>query len=112
MGCNSITPVIEKEYIMNFLVEEINETDKLYLSISGLITWSAYYYDRVKLKELNSEMDILLCGTIIKPDKNGSGTFNIKIPINENINIVYFGRNKYKIWNRNKKYINIINDIF
>jgi hypothetical protein len=47
-------------------------------------------------------MDILLYGTIIKPDKNGSGTFNIKISINENINIVYFGKNKYKIWDRKK----------
>jgi hypothetical protein len=102
MGCNSITSVIEKEHIMTFIVEETNEEDKFYVNISGLIALSAYYYDRVKLKELNSEMDILLYGTIIKPDKNGSGTFNIKIPINENIDIVYFGKNRYKIWQRKK----------
>jgi hypothetical protein len=101
MGCNNIYTIIEKENIGKFIVEEIDEENKNYINISGHIMWSSYFFDKIKTKELGSEMNILLYGAIIKMDKNRSGTFNIKIPINKNVNIIYFGKNKHKIWERN-----------
>jgi hypothetical protein len=93
IGCKSLSPIIEKDNIMNFHTEIIEE-NVIYINISGHIGWSAIFYDRIETKVKNDELYIIMYGTILKKYKNSSGTFNINIPIDRKINKIYFGEGK------------------
>jgi hypothetical protein len=111
IGCKSFSPIIEKDNIINFHTEIIIE-ENMQINISGLILWSTVYYDKIITKVENNVMYIIMYGTIIKKNKYSSGTFNISIPIDENINKIYFGENKEIIWENDETIIlnNLLND--
>ncbi|GHV59398.1 hypothetical protein AGMMS49579_26990 [Spirochaetia bacterium] len=101
MGCNTLNIIVEKNEINNFLVEEIHEDNDFYIKISGLIMHSAYVYNKIETNESFDGLNILLYGSFFKKGKGASATFDVKIHIKNNINIVYFGRGQIKIWERN-----------
>jgi hypothetical protein len=100
-GCKTITKVsIEKHQIMSFKIIEIYGNDQDYIIISGLISHSAYNYKTINVNNDSQFKYILMFAELSTLNKNGSGRFNITIPIEKNINKVFFGNNNEIIWER------------
>ena len=92
--------IIERDSIGYFSVEEQNDQNNILINISGHIMHSAINYKKIKIRENRDSMYILLYGTIFRKTENSSGTFSENIIIKENIDYIYFGNDKIKIWER------------
>ena len=110
-GCNSINQIIEESHIISFEAKEIRiisfknddfDVNENVLQLSGLIGMSSTFYDKLEIIENDNEMYIFMYGTIIKKEDNSSGSFFLLVPLNDNINIVFFGNEKSIIWERSK----------
>jgi hypothetical protein len=100
-GCKTITKLpIEKNEIWSFKIIEIYGNEQDYIIISGLISHSAYNYKTINVNNDSQFKYILMYAELSTLNKNGSGRFNITIPIEKNINKVFFGNNNEIIWER------------
>jgi hypothetical protein len=101
IGCKNISNLsIEKEQIILFEIIEIYSLDQDYIIISGLIGNSAYNYKALNIVNNKQSKSILMYAELSVLNKNGSGSFDITIPIDKNINQILFGKNNEKIWER------------
>ncbi|MDR0322055.1 MAG: hypothetical protein LBI28_11175 [Treponema sp.] len=91
---------IEKEDILSFRMFEVYEDKAVYIVISGHIFWSSYNYKEIKINNSAQTKNIIMYAELVGLTKNATGTFNITIPIEENINRVSFGNNNEIIWER------------
>jgi hypothetical protein len=105
-----MTTIVEWDSIMVYKMEENYNQNSITLNISGHIGASAINFKNIKIEERGDSMYILLYGTILRKNENSSGTFDENIVIKENINNIYFGREKVKIWERKTQ--NIENNFF
>jgi len=100
-GCKSVTNVlVEKNEIMEYKIIEVYENKADFIIISGLIGNSSYNYKTIKIVDDDQTKKIFMYAEISVLNKKGSGSFNITIPIEKNINKVIFGNNKEVIWER------------
>jgi hypothetical protein len=100
-GCKSYrSALIERDQIVRFDINEIYGDELDYLEISGLIGWSSYNYKKIDVIIDNNIMKILMYGELSILNKKGSGSFNITIPIEKNINNIIFGNDNVIIWER------------
>jgi hypothetical protein len=93
--------IVEMDGIENITVEEMIEKGEKYLRISGNI-YIPYFYDSYEIRstnEVGEEIQILLYGKSYS--NHNTRNFILNIPVNEKTEIVYFGRNRYKIWEKN-----------
>ena len=99
-GCKSLTTItIGKNLITRFEINEIYG-DEDYIEISGLIGASSYNYKKIDIIKENQTMKILMHGEFSALNKNGSGNFNIVIPVEKNINKIFWSNNDELIWER------------
>ena len=101
VGCKSYgITLIERDRIIKLDTNEIYGDKLDYLEISGLIGLSSYNYKKIDVIIDNNIMKILMYGEFVILNKNGSGSFNITIPIEKNINSIVFGNDNVIIWER------------
>ena len=101
-GCKNIINIsVEKEQIIGFNIIEVYGNEFNYIQISGLIGASSYNYKKIEIIKENQIIKILLYGELVVLNKNGSGNFEINIPLDKDINKVYFGNNNDLIWEKN-----------
>ena len=100
-GCETIKSiVVEREYVSSFRMFEAYEDEATYIVISGHIAHSAYNYKEIKIINDAQTKNIIMYGELSVLNEDASGSFNITIPIEENINRVSFGNNNEIIWER------------
>jgi hypothetical protein len=101
VGCKSYgNAIIERDQIIGFDTNEIYGDEHDYLEISGLIGWSSYNYKNIDVIIDNNILKILMYGELAILNKKGSGSFNITVPIDKNINNIIFGNDNVIIWER------------
>ena len=99
--CKSVTTItIEKSMIYPLKINEIYGNEQDYIEISGLINASSFNYKSIKIANENRTKIILMYGELSTINRNGSGSFNIIVPIEKNINKVIFGNDNEIIWER------------
>ena len=101
IGCKTLGIIlIEKDMITGFKTNEIYTNKFDYIEISGLIGSSSHNYKKIDIIIEDDIMKIIMYGELSLLNKNGSGSFNINIPIDKNINRIFFGNNNEIIWER------------
>jgi len=93
--------MVEMEYIFDFKLLEIYENNSDYIIISGLIGHSSYNYKAVEIINNNEKKNILIYAEPSVINKDGSGSFEIKLLVEQNIDKIYFGNKNIIIWERN-----------
>ena len=114
IGCKqSLNIIIEDQDISNFNkiyglnVFEFYSDELDYITISGFLDKDSYNYKDIEIKN-NKQNKIILMYAEYSIDNENNKIFNINIPIEKNINKVFFGNNKTLIWER--KSIEILNN--
>jgi hypothetical protein len=106
IGCKYVVNIpIENKEINGYFgfngvnVFEIYEDELDYIIISGFIGKDVYNFKNIKTENNSQNKYIIMNAELRVFNRSGSHKFNIKIPIEKNINYVYFGNNQL-IWER------------
>ena len=106
IGCKqSLNIIIEDQDISNFSkiyglnVFEIYNDELDYISISGFLDKDSYIYENIEINN-NEQNKIILMYAKYSINNENNRYFDIKIPIEKNINKIFFGKNNTLIWER------------
>jgi len=91
--------VVEKNEII-LEVNKIYKDELDYLEISGFTPNSAQSFKKTEVLRNKDGIRILVYAGLVNTSKNERGDFNITIPVEKNINKVFFGNKNELIWER------------